>query len=364
MRTAIFEITTMHPLPVGEQIFIAGNHKQLGAWRPDGLPLDRIDDLVWRGEATVPDQPPLEYKITRGDWLTEACAADETLPDNHIHIWSAEETSVTFKHTIPQWNDTRIKHPRIVGNYRVHTEVTSAHLRHARTVIVWLPPSYELETDRRYPVLYMQDGEQVFDPTTSTYNQDWEVDEWCTKLIKEKQLQEIIVVGVYSSPDRFIEYNPSQLGGAYVSFLTDELKPMIDEQYRTLHDRGATAIAGASMGGGLAFYAAWSRPDIFFGAACLSPAFDYKEDRFLLDLVKDASAAPAIKLYLYCGQDDELERTLSTGMHTMLHLLDEKGVHTGPMLMVEEDPQGQHNEASWARHTDRWLIHLFGNKPE
>ncbi len=356
-RRISFRINTMHPLPVGEQVFISGNVSALGGWDPASFALARRDDLVWEGDIIVPSDVPVEYKITRGSWDTEEVLANGRLPDNHLIPPGAD---ITEEHTVRQWHDQRIVQPRIVGAYRVHERVASEHLRHERTVIVWLPPSYETDPDRRYPVLYMHDGQQVFDPNTSTWGQDWEVDEWCTKLIKEGRLQEIIVVGIYSTPDRFVEYNPSELGEAYTRFVVEELKPFIDRTYRTRPDRAHTAVAGASMGGGISFYMAWTRPDVFFGAACLSSAFEYKQDRYTLDLVKKTRTAPDLRLFLYCGQGDDLERRLTGDLHAMLEVLAEKGIRPGENLLVSEDPEAAHNEAAWARHTDHWLLFLFG----
>ncbi len=356
-RRITFHVTTMSPLPVGEQVFITGNLDELGAWDPEGLALTRVDDLVWSGDIVVPSNLAVEYKVTRGSWDTEEVQQDGSLPGNH-GIPPGKDT--VEERAVHHWNDRRIPQPKITGEYRVHEQVSSAHLRRKRTVIVWLPPSYGSDADRRYPVLYMHDGQQVFDPNTSTWGQDWEVDEWCTKLIKEERLQEIIVVGIYSTPDRFVEYNPPELGEAYTRFVIEELKPFIDQEYRTKPDRAHTAVAGASMGGGISFYMAWTRPEVFFGAACLSSAFQYKQDRHTLDIVERTEQPPGLRLFLYCGAGDDLERRLREDLHAMTQALAAKGITPGKNLLITEDPDGKHDEATWARHTDHWLLFLFG----
>lgn len=353
------EISTRYPLPIGEQIFLSGNVPSLGNWKPAGLPLTRIDDLVWIGETMIPDDVRVEYKITRGSWDSEACDPDGRIPVNAV----LPNKGTAIQQMVLHWSDQRINQPMIDGDFRVHEQVSSEHLRHDRNVIVWLPPSYANTTSRRYPVLYMHDGEQIFDPTTSTWGQDWEVDEWCMKLIAERRLQEIIVVGIYSTPDRFIEYNPSQMGPAYARFLLEELKPFIDQEYRTLPSGSHTAVAGASMGGGISFYLAWEHPGQFFGAACLSSVFEYGEDRFMLDRVRDTKLPEHQKWYLYCGGGDDLEKRLTGDLHAMVKTLNSKGLaSTDPRLLVVEDPNGLHNEATWALHTDHWLLHLFGRE--
>lgn len=249
---------------------------------------------------------------------------------------------------------------RITGQTILHPDVASAHLEKARNVLVWLPPSYQDASEKRYPVLYMHDGQQLFDPATSTWGQDWEVDEWCDSLMRTGQMQEIIVVGIYCTPERRREYSTLHGADAYTRFVIDELKPWIDEHYRTLPDRTHTAVAGSSMGGGISFHMAWTRPDVFSKAACLSPAFTYEQDPILMQRVRECTEQPDLRLYLYCGEADELERTLIKDLRLMQNTLAEIGWSKGPDLMIEEDPAGQHNEATWARHTGTWLQFLFG----
>lgn len=249
----------------------------------------------------------------------------------------------------------------IVGNHVTH-QVTPSHLL-PRPVIVWLPPSYEAEQDRRYPVLYMHDGQQIFDPDTSTLGQDWEVDEWCDRLISAGELNEIIVVGIYNTENRYDEYGASAQAEQYTRFVTDELKPMIDGTYRTLSDRSHTAVAGSSMGGGISFYMAWTRPDIFFGAACLSSAFTYKQGEVIFDLVNQSSVWPDLCLYLHCGDGDELERLLMNDLERMEKALEEKGWLDQADVCVERAPGEKHDEAAWARYTGKWLKFLFGSRP-
>jgi predicted alpha/beta superfamily hydrolase len=358
LRTLHFEITTLRPLPAGEQVFISGNRAGLGGWRPDGLPLTRVDDNLWTGAVVLPETEAVEFKVTRGSWETERALADGSIPGNVVAGPGGDET---VRVQVVDWRDHRTgPAPLIVGNYQVHDNVPSNFLRLPRRVIVWLPPSYASDPSRRYPVLYMQDGQQVFDPQTSTFNHDWQVDEWCTQLIAEGRLPEIIVVAAYCTEDRFIEYNPSALGPAYASFVVDELKPFIDRTYRTRPGADATAIAGSSLGATMALYLAWTRPDVFFGAACLSPALRLFDDHYCLDLIKKTESQPALRLFVYCGEGDDIERHLMTGARELVKLLQKAGFRSGQDLLFVEDPDGQHSEWTWSRHTDRWLLYLFG----
>ncbi|HBA83901.1 MAG TPA: hypothetical protein DCZ95_07405 [Verrucomicrobia bacterium] len=356
-RHARFEIFTTIPLNVGDQVFISGSCESLGSWRPDGFPLMRTDDNLWTGVVEIPAHEKVEYKITRGDWAAEEVLSDGRVPGNYI-IQPGEESRTS--HRVHTWKDKQqAPAPIITGNYRVHESFHSQYLRFDRRVIVWLPPFYEQNPDRRYPVLYVQDGQQVFDPQTSTWNQDLQVDEHCERMILNGQLRETIVVAVYSTEDRYLEYHPALAGIEYARFLITELKPFIDEQYRTQPGREATAVAGASMGGSIAFHLAWTRPDIFFGAACLSPAFRFRDDSTIPEMVKKAKSVPDVKFYLYCGEGDATERELMEGVREMEKALRKKGCDAR-RLAVQTDAKAVHRESSWALYTPEWLAFLFG----
>src|SRR5262245_16249003 len=115
----------------------------------------------------------------------------------------------------------------IVGKVRYHRHFQSEYVR-PRDIIVWLPPSYMKNQSNKYPVLYMQDGQNLFDPATAFAGVDWQVDETLTRLIQDHAVQEVIVVGIYNSPDRLQEYSASTIGLNYAKFMTEELKPFID----------------------------------------------------------------------------------------------------------------------------------------
>jgi hypothetical protein len=101
-RTVLFDIRTAKPLPVGQQVFISGNQKMLGHWRADALPLTRMGENAWSGQAILPVAEIIEYKVTRGSWDTEAVTADGVVPDNHELRPGGD---VTVRHTIAAWND-------------------------------------------------------------------------------------------------------------------------------------------------------------------------------------------------------------------------------------------------------------------
>ena len=153
----------------------------------------------------------------------------------------------------------------IVGKVEYHKEVFSPILNNKRDIVVWLPIGYNAQKNpgKKYPVLYMHDGQNIIDPKTAYVGKDWRVDETVMKLIKQKKIKEIIVVGIYNSPDRLDEYSWSEKGQNYLKFIVTELKPFIDSVYKTLSDKENTAIMGSSMGGLISFYAGWHYPDVF-----------------------------------------------------------------------------------------------------
>lgn len=161
----------------------------------------------------------------------------------------------------------------------------------ARDVDVWLPPGYGTQPERRYPVLYMHDGQNLFDPALVAAHGDWDVDGSLTRLVEEGAVRPAIVVGIWNTPRRFEEYMPEVGDGdavatgvdwypsvprsslrseAYLRFLVEELKPFIDAQYRTLADPADTLVMGSSMGGLVSLYAMARYPGVFGGAGAIS----------------------------------------------------------------------------------------------
>lgn len=177
------------------------------------------------------------------------------------------------------------------GTVEGYQDFPSAHVV-ARNVDVWLPPGYATHPRRRYPVLYMHDGQNLFDPAFSYAGIDWGVDEAMTKLIAEGRAREAIVVGIWNTPLRLQEYMPRKpvtgeslatgidgmddvpasdiVSDRYLAFIVHELKPFIDKTYRTRRGRDHTFVMGSSMGGLISLYAVAEYPDVFGGAGAVS----------------------------------------------------------------------------------------------
>jgi len=239
--------------------------------------------------------------------------------------------------------------------------VWSPQLRNHRRILVALPPSYATG-DQRYPVLYMQDGQNLFDPRTS-FAGHWRLDE--TLAERAERGTEAIVVGVpHAGRRRIAEYSPfidAQSGGGrgsrYLAFLTETVKPRIDTAFRTLPGADSTAIAGSSMGGLISLYALFSHRDTFGIAGVLSPALWFA-DGAIFDYIR-SSAAPPGRIYLDVGTG---EGARAVGdVRRARDLLIEKGYRPGETLVYVEEPDAGHEESAWARRLCAALPLLTGS---
>src|SRR6266480_4524482 len=159
----------------------------------------------------------------------------------------------------------------LTGNIKVHRAFPSKFLGNRRDILVYLPPGYRRFSWRRHSVLYLHDGQNIFDASTSFGGVEWGVDETADQLIRNGQMDEVIIVGLYNTgANRLYEYtpccDPTYGGGgadSYEKFIIDTVKPYIDRGFRTIPKREDTALMGSSLGGLLSFYMGWTRSDIF-----------------------------------------------------------------------------------------------------
>lgn len=235
------------------------------------------------------------------------------------------------------------------GTLEVIPDVYSRELGNRRNILVYLPSSY-LRSERPYPVLYMHDGQNLFDPATS-FAGAWGVDEALARAPKKGR--RAIVVGIPNmGVERIREYSPfvdiqngGGLGDLYLDFILQTVKPLIDERYRTLPDWESTGIAGSSLGGLISLYAFFRQPAAFGYVGALSPALWFA-DGAIFDAVREAPFVPG-RIYLDVGTR-EGDGTLANA-RMMRDMLVEKGYELGKDLMWVEDKGGMHNEAAWGR---------------
>jgi len=346
-------------LPEFSQIFITGNDPQIGHWQPDFAKLSEIENGKWGKKFQFKKGKKLEFKITRGSWKNEALNDNGSIPTNH-RLNVEKDTVVRVK--VNLWADQfeRKTEGQITGIVKYHLNINADRIK-PRSVIVWLPPFYFLEKEKRYPVLYMHDGQNIFDPRTSAINIDWQIDEAADSLIRKNLIEAIIIVGIYNTPDRRSEYSENDTGYAYMDFIVDSLKPFIDKNYRTLPDAENTANGGSSMGGLISFMLTWEHPNIFSKAICMSPAFKYKRFDFVDNVSAYTGKKKQIKFYIDNG-GDEIDSTLQSGIDEMLLTLKEKGFNEHDNIYWLRDENAFHGERAWAKRIWRALIFLYGTE--
>ena len=272
-------------------------------------------------------------------------------------------------------------------------EVASKFLNAARTIRIYLPASYHQESDRRYPVLYVHDGQNVFISAGTNICfgwGNWELDKTVDELSRSNKMQEVILVGIDNSPARYAEYcgrhhsadtNANTDFENYTSFLIRELKPRIDSEFRTRREPADTGTMGSSMGGICSVILAWEHPEVFGKAASLSGAFQVEKTNFLNNVLRpyQGKAKPA-RLYLdsgvvdFTGGDDGQKLTAAVVEEFkrigwgkgLMHWVDSKPLTLSDLEKTglrrdkwAEAQTSQHNEFYWRLRVWRALIFLF-----
>ena len=253
---------------------------------------------------------------------------------------------------------------QIVGNVRVLPGVASPELGNARDIQVYLPPSYQA-SGRHYPVIYMQDGQNLFDPGTS-FAGEWRVDDTLERLGPESI--EAIVVGVPNMGEQRIdEYSPFRdrtkgggRGDAYVDFLVRTLKPEVDRRFRTRHERTHTGIMGSSMGGLVSLYAFFREPQVFGFAGAMSPALWFANGA-IFDYLRSRQAWTG-KVYVDVGTKEGRPTVRNARM--MARLLRRTAARPRLSVMYVEGRGAAHNESAWADRFERAVRFLLPRRPD
>lgn len=269
------------------------------------------------------------------------------IKDGQTH-WSVGDNYVLSAHEPdPEIWPSFFCEPR--GQVSELIRVTEGERTHA--VRVYTPPGYFENTLRTFPVLYMQDGQNLFFPEEAFGHEEWGVDETMDRLDQMNSVRKVIVVGI-APQDRMVDYTAPGYG-PYGTFLTKVLKPVIDERFRTRREPEHTIVSGSSLGGVVSFHLAWRHPDVFGGAMCLSSTFGYLDGLFARVA---AEAKPPIRIYLDSGWPrDNFDAT-----NAMRDLLISCGFKLGDDLLAFSFPEGQHNESSWAARIHVPFQYFFG----
>lgn len=338
-------------------VFITGSIPELGNWNPAAVKMISKGNHQWEKTIETKAAFGIEYKYTLGSWEKESVNANG-LPLDNFTVKVVSDTLV--KNDVFFWKDGTAKTiiGKITGNVIYHRDFKGENLL-ARDIIVWLPPTYNSSTKDRFDVLYMHDGQNLFDPATSSFGVDWQVDETADSLISTKKIKPIIIVGIYNTKDRSSEYNPSEKGADYMKFLVQQLKPFIDKNYRTNPGKNNTAVGGSSMGGIISFALAWEYPQVFSKAICMSPAFKIRHIDYVKEVVNYQGKKKNIKLYIDNGGIG-LEEQLQPGITDMLNALNQQGYKKDKDYLWVLDQNAKHFEAAWAKRMPNALIWLLG----
>ncbi|HUR82521.1 MAG TPA: alpha/beta hydrolase-fold protein [Thermoanaerobaculia bacterium] len=237
-------------------------------------------------------------------------------------------------------------------------------LGNSRRITVYLPAGYDERDDRRYPVLYMQDGQNLFDPDRAYVpGNHWRLQEAADAAIGDRTAAPMIIVGVdHAGPGRMDEYTPvrdkKHSGGGraadYARFVIEELKPAIDARFRTLPDAANTGIGGSSLGGLVSMYLALKHPEVFRKAAVMSPSV-WWGDRDIVNAVEVFEGALP-RLWLDIGGREGMEALNDT--RTLRDRIAAKG-WSDDTFRFFEDRRGDHSERAWARRVRQALEFLF-----
>lgn len=354
--------------PANSAVFVTGDRRELGLWRPDAVRLRRYQDGTWRGKIRLEDTRPFRFKVTLGRWdRVEKDAQGHDIPNRE---WSSGSGD-TLRVEVLGWGEPYVKPHTVVGELHAHERFYSSELRNTRTVWVWVPPGYATRESVRYPVVYMHDGQNLFDAATAAFGVEWGVDEACWEGIQRQTMRPCIVVGMENTPDRFGEYTPSAAGGvggrapAYGRMIVNEVKPFVDANYRTLTGEEDTFVAGSSLGGLVSLYLVREYPQVFGGCGALSPSLWWDGEALLKEAERDARWAAGKRIWLDMGTAESgwgyegahVARTLR-----MKVALARAGLREGPggELVCRIVEGAVHEEAAWALRVGEVITHLVG----
>lgn len=390
--TVVFIVQPPEQTPADAELFICGSHPLLGNWSGSGLKLKRTDGGDWRGQALLPAGRAIEFKVTRGDWSTvEKDERGSDIANRTITVGPPTDSTDTTKPEdaalkqvvrlkVARWADDGKTGPRPTterrstktGDIRVHASFKSEILGNRRDIYVYLPPGYAVLETQRFPVLYMHDGQNLFDAATSFIGIEWRADEHAQRLIETGRIKPLIIVGIANTPDRMNEYTPDRdesrgTGGRasdYARFLVEEVKPFIDQTYRTKPGRAHAGVAGSSLGGLVSLSICMEYPQTFSMCGVISPALMWNDGALLRQIeAGDKAWMKRMRFWVDMGTREGRQiEALHQGIartRELISILDRAGLSPGRDYYYQEVYEGEHNEAAWAERFDKILLYFF-----
>ena len=253
---------------------------------------------------------------------------------------------------------------------QLHENFGSLHLAVPRNVLVYLPPGYGVNPDRRYPVLYMHDGQNLYNPEDAFGGVVWGADKTAQELILTNQIEPLIIVGIYNAgKHRIDQYTPVKSsvgkmrghGGKadhYGRMIIEELKPFIDKEYLTKPEREFTGLGGSSLGGLVSLHLGFKRPDVFSRLAVLSPAVWWANNQIIREIAGIGERLP-LRIWLDIGSKEGVR--IKHQVRALREILLANGWEENLDLAFYEIPEARHDESAWAARFDEVLKFLFPN---
>lgn len=344
--------------PRDSRFFFAGT---INKWVPNDKDYQFKSDEFGRLSLTIKSVPDtFEYKVCRGDWSSvEVDSMGRDIP-NRIYVDSLGSSIVI---NIDNWRD-RLKPKDLVSTatsnvFFTPTSIEIPQLKRRRTVRVYFPPNYS--SSQGFPVIYMLDGQNVFDASTS-FAGEWNADETLDKLFYSRAFGAIVVAIYHGEDQRLNEYTPwpneNKEGGdgeKFASFIVKDLKPYIDKYYRTIPDQENTMIMGSSLGGLMALYMAMEYPEVFGKVGVFSPSLWWSEKSF--EQISKFKKRRHQKIYILGGEQES--KDMVSDIRKAKRMLKEVGFDENE-LQVKIAPDGRHSEWFWAREFPEAVKWLFG----
>lgn len=348
-------LTVPENTPVGDSIYIAGNFNN---WNPKDPNYRLVLNSPYHFSITFTPSPgALEFKFTRGSWGNVEGTENGGFIPNRTFTYSGSEVALTLE--VKGWEDNSAVHTATPQVHILSENFQIPQLQTERRVWIYLPAGYDT-SHISYSVLYLQDGQNLFDRFYS-FSGEWNVDESMDSLALIYG-QNSIVVGIDNGgTERINEYSPwvnSTYGGGkgekYTEFIVNTLKPYVDSHYRTLSDREHTGIGGSSMGALISIYAGLAYNDVFSKVGLLSPSFWFSDSLFAM--AKSFDYKYPSKFYFLVGKQEP--SSTEDNVLKMIESLQQRNVPAGNISSKLYD--GAHNELFWSKYYPEMYHWLFG----
>lgn len=360
--------------PKESELYIAGNIPALGRWRPDEVRLQRNEDGRYTAKLRLPIGTELEYKFTLGSWeRVEKSSRGTEIPNRR---WKVDGDAL-IEVEIQSWARPSASWSSTSSGNLLWQHFASRMLNSTRRVTVWLPPALKESNANRFPVVYLLDGQNIFEADRAAFGQEWRADEAAYQLAQTGK--SAILVAIDNSPARIDEYtavphtlNDSQAGGRadeYLRFLCDELKPWIDHQYPTRPGPEHTTLVGSSLGGLLVLHALSTRGDVFGNGIAMSPSLFWGDDAAVRDAntwSPPSQTKSPMRLWIDMGtregKSEGSSRRLVDKVLEIESILRSRGGDRLLIRMIIADG-AEHNEVAWSqRLPDALRFAVFGEE--